>query len=564
MKKMVKAALAAALVCFSSSLFAAEPVSFLKSTTYNLFEDETVDNLAWGVEDADGLVLGGFLPNKTEYNFNIGAGAVLGSMWWSIFDIGSIRTSQTTTKTVKLDTIAKDGINTDYTEADTTSGTTRGATANAIKNELYVSFAPGDWGIQSYWKVNDTSAANAEIGKKTEHTETKATGESTDNVYNKVSRAATNTFGANFKGIGFADLNDAGLYFQLNSFEVAWNLAKTAEKSTEESKYAGKAYSTTKVKDKQATNKFTPAFEAEMGFNLPDLGSMSTKFVLTEAFKSTFAIQNKKKVTDAVTQAYTNSVATTKTTTKTTETTKDGTAANRFTWDNTLTPAFVFDFDVGERLSVKAYAGAAINVKNTPGAKNGYKTTITESSTYDDIAKTTTKSYEKKVELANTYIAYSGDSIVTKVTPNTALALVYQVKPEKFNLNMGVKWNPSTLTWTASKSTRQTAKETEYKYEINEAGTKIVTEDKVTPHTYPADTAADNNQANFIAESKSTTFTAAAATAPELQIGASWFITEKATLDLAYSAKFADIAVLGFAGNSLFDKTFNIMFSVKF
>lgn len=561
MKKMVKAALAAALVCFSSSLFAAEPVSFLKSTTYNLFEDETVDNLAWGVEDADGLVLGGFLPGEGKYNFNIGAGAVLGSMWWSIYDFGSFTAGQTTTKTVKLDTIAKDGINTDYTEADTTSGTNRGTT-NAINNELYVSFAPGDWGIQSYWKIADTSGTG-NVGKRTTHTETKATGASTDNVYNYAKRAATNTFGANFKGIGFADLNDADLYFQLNSFEVAWNLAKTAEKSTQESKYAGKAYSTTKVKDKQATNKFTPAFEAEMGFNLPDLGSMSTKFVLTEAFKSTFAIQNKKKVTDVVTQNYTNSVATTKTTTKETVTTKDGTAANRFTWDNTLTPAFVFDFDVGERLSVKAYAGAAINVKNTPGAKNGYKTTITESSTYNDISKTTTKSYEKKVELADTYASTITNQVTTKVTPNTALALVYQVKPEKFNLNMGVKWNPSTLTWTASKTTRQTAKETEYKYEINEAGTKIVTEDKVTPHTYAADTSDDDAQANFTAESKSTQFAAAAATAPELSVGASWFITEKATLDISYTTVFANVALFG-GNNGLFQKNLKLMFSVKF
>nr|MCR4900304.1 hypothetical protein [Treponema sp.] len=493
MKKMVKAALAAALVCFSSSLFAAEPVSFLKSTTYNLFEDETVDNLAWGVEDADGLVLGGFLPGEGKYNFNIGAGAVLGSMWWSIYDFGSFAADQTTTKSVKLDTIAKDGINTDYTEADTYSQPHRN-NANAINNELYVSFAPGDWGIQSYWKIADTSVAG-DIGKSKYHTETKATGASSDSVYNETRRNAKNTFGANFKGIGFADLNDADLYFQLNSFEVLWDLAKTAEKSTQESKYAGKAYSTTKVKDKQATNKFTPAFEAEMGFNLPDLGSMSTKFVLTEAFKSTFAIQNKKKVTDFVEYAYTNSVATTKTTTKTTVTTKDGDSGNRFTWDNTLTPTFVFDFDVGERLSVKASAGAAINVKNTPGDKNGYKTTVTETTTYNELAKTTTKTYSKSVALANTaYRPTITEKVITKVTPSTSLALVYQVKPEKFNLNMGVKWNPSTLTWTSSKTTRQTAKTTSYGYSINEAGTKTVTTDSVTPHTSAEDTAADDTQ----------------------------------------------------------------------
>lgn len=562
MKKMVKAALAAALVCFSSSLFAAEPVSFLKSTTYNLFEDETVDNLAWGVEDADGLVLGGFLPGEGKYNFNIGAGAVLGSMWWSIYDFGSFAANQTTTKSVKLDTIAKDGINTDYTEADTYSQPHRN-NANAINNELYVSFAPGDWGIQSYWKIADTSVAG-DIGKSKYHTETKATGASSDSVYNETRRNATNTFGANFKGIGFADLNDADLYLQLNYFEVAWDLAKTAQKTTQESKYAGKAYSTTKINDKQATNKFTPAFEAEMGFNLPDLGSMSTKFVLTEAFKSTFAIQNKKKVTDSVAYAYTNSVATTKTTTKTTITTKDGTAANRFTWDNTLTPTFVFDFDVGERLAVKASAGAAINVKNTPGAKNGYTTTVTETTTYNELAKTTTKSYSKSVALVNgTYLSTITEQVITKVTPSTSLALVYQVKPEKFNLNMGVKWNPSTLTWTASKTTRQTAKETSYVYNINEAGTKTVTTDSVTPHTFAADTAADDNQANFTAESKSTTFTAAAATAPELQIGASWFITEKATLDISYTTAFANVALFGGA-NGLFQKDLKLMFSVKF
>lgn len=563
MKKTVKAALFAALVCFSSTLFAAEPVSFLKGTTYNLFEDETVDNLAWGLEDADGLVLGGFIPGTAKYNFNIGAGAVLGSMWWSIYDFGSFVADQTTSQTVKLDTVAKDGINTDYTEADTTSGTSRNA-ANNISNELYLSFVPGDWGIQSYWKVTDTSPAG-NIGKRTTHTETKATGVSTDNEYNYTKRNAVNTFGANFKGIGLAELNDADLYFQLNYFEVAWGWNKTTTKSTTTNKYANKTYNKTTTNDNSATHKLTPAFGAEMGFNLSDLGTMSTKFVLGEEFKSTLAIQNKKVVTDTVAETFNNSVATQKTTTKTTTTTKDGDGANRFTWENTLAPKFIFDFDVGERLAIKASVGADVKVSNTPGDKNGYKTTVTETTTYNELTKTTTKSYSKDVTLANAaYRDFVTDKVETKVTTATALALVYQVKPEKFNLNMGVKWNPGTFTWTASKTTRQTAKETSYAYNINEAGTKTVTTDTVTPHTYTGDTSADDTQANFTAEEKSTQFVATAAAAPELQIGASWFITEKATLDLAYEAELASISVLNVWGDSLLSSSFKIMFSVKF
>nr|MCR4901045.1 hypothetical protein [Treponema sp.] len=116
---------------------------------------------------------------------------------------------------------------------------------------------------------------------------------------------------------------------------------------------------------------------------------------------------------------------------------------------------------------------------------------------------------------------------------------------------------------TSSKTTRQTAKTTSYGYSINEAGTKTVTTDSVTPHTSAEDTAADDTQSGFTPETKSTQFVAAAATAPELSVGASWFITEKATLDISYTTVFANVALFG-GNNGLFQKNLKLMFSVKF
>lgn len=537
MKKMVKAALAAALVCFSSSLFAAEPVSFLKSTTYDLFEDETVDNLAWGVEDADGLVLGGF--NSSNYAFNIGAGAWLGDFWLSIYDTGSFYSDKTKVQDVTNDAVAKDGVNIDYVNSAKTTGKTRNED-DEIDNELYLSFSTGDWGIQSYWLYNNETASG-DYGKKTEYTENKALGRSITTETKTNNYNGTNTFGAYFNGIG----NDGDLYFNLKQFEVAWDKNSTKREISQTFKQNGATYTdtttgfnTAKGKGIQSTNTITPRVVGEMGFVLPDLGSLSTKLVLVDDFQMGIHFSKEDQTATIVVEDV-NSKATEKVTAKLND-------KVYLPWENTLTPQFVFDFDAGERVSVKAKAGLGIKLSGETISRPNTTTTITESTTYNKATKLTTKIYDKKVSYNDPdpiETEFLEKGFTTELTPKTDLAIVYQVKPGKFNLNLGTEWTFGTFTWDTTTRTKAAVKESHYTETTNSAGEKTVTTDSVT-YTNKGD---DTSTGDAVKESKTTKFTADPASVA-LNIGATWFINEKVTLDLAYANSFGNLNIFGVYG----------------
>ena len=556
MKKFVKAALAVALLGFSSTLFAATPVSFLKETTYNLFEDETVDNFAWGVEDADGLVLGG-----VNDGIDLGIGAFIGDLWWSIYDNAYINTNITTTQTVSNDAVAEDGVNTDY--VDVYKKTTKNNGTNLIWNALYLSFAGDDWGVQSYWRIFNMDTGN--IGKQTEEEETNTTGIKW-NKEDKVSRySGNNTFGANFKGIGASDLNDAGLYFQLNNFQVSWNNTSMKREYKRSWKQNGVSYSAAQTDDenydsysyKLNNNTITPSFQAEMGFDLADFGALSTKFVLKEDFDITFGAGKSTSVTTDIVEDNNS-----KKVTKTTTTDKDGNADYRLQFDNTITPQLVFDFDVGERVMVKGLVSAGVRVYNTPGDKNGVTTIITNSETTYKNTHLKDSYYEKFVnEGNNTTIT---DKFTTEVNPYTALAVVYELKPEKFNLNFGFAWNAGSLKWETTTVKNVISKDTYYRTDTDTAGEKVVTADTVT-YTR-RDTAADQ-AANAVAESKTTVYTASFTGTPRFSIGANWFLNDKVQLDMAYDTAIAfdDFRIMNDGTNAgLLDSTFKIQLSVKF
>ena len=565
MKKMVKAAIAAVLVCFSSSLFAAEPASFLKTTTNGLFEDETVDNLAWGLKDEDvkGMVLGSF-DAGAKYQFSLGAGAFLGDLWWSVYDTGDFSASINKQQNVTNDAVAGDGVNTDYIDVTSNTYKTRSA-ANAINNELYVSFANDDWGLQSYWKVSDTTGTG-NFGKQVQTDEAHDTAYAT-NTTTKINRyQAHNILGANFKGISTSDIGDLDLYFQLNQFEVDWFANLYSKKVDYEAKQNGVAifYDGTTDKNsntKENINRFGPKVSGEMGLTLPDLGGLSTKFILGESFWCQFGFRDYKTVTTNINENMGQKV-----TTVTTSTYKYKEAADRFQWKNILTPVFVFDFDAGERLRVKASAGATVTMNNTPGKKYNTRTTVTETTTYNKENKTTTKNYTKNVyvegSLTPATVTQVTDVITTTAEINTKLALVYQVKPEKFNLNLGVKWNPTTLTWVTTKKTNQTFVTSQYAESTNAAGGKTVTTNQTDYFRMDGTSADDATQ-----ESKSTAFTLAGAGDTELSIGATWFMNNKVTMDIAYDAAFnttTGISLFGILTPGLLTSTLKLMFTVKF
>ncbi len=559
MKKMVKAALAAALVCFSSSLFAAEPVSFLKSTTYKLFEDETVDNLAWGVEDADGLVLGGY-----SSGIDLGIGARIGDLWWSIYDTASISTAITTQQTVNNDSVAEDGINTDY--VDVTKSTSKDNPTNNISNNLYLSFAGDDWGVQSYWLYSNT--ATGKIGKQSFEDEDHTTGvkNSTNEKYSRYT--GTNTFGANFKGIGLSEMNDADLYLQLNMFQVQWTNTSEKHEYKNTWKQNGAAYSAAHVtgqddydsySSKTNNNRIWPAFEAEMGFNLPDFGALSTKFVLTDYFNVRFGWAKTTTVTTDVVETNFS-----KSTTKTTTTVANGNNMYRFRVYNRITPKLVFDFDVGERVKVKASAAVEVYTYNTPATKKNVTTTVTTTENYDKVTHLKNSSYQKTVNYAGNQ--YEDKSFTTSLYPETTLAVVYEVKPEKFNLNFGLNWNAGYLSWVTTTRKNVVTKDTNYKTSTNTAGDKTVEIDTVT---YSRRDTADDQANDGVQEYKQTAYTANFTSVPEISIGSNWFLNDKVQLDMAYTGAFnvKDIRILQNATtgtHGLLDSQFKIQLSVKF
>ncbi len=549
MKKIVKTALAAVLVCFSSSLFAAEPESFLKDTTFGLFEDEVVDNFAWGLDDTDGLVLGGFRTTTANNKyFNIGAGAWIGSLWYSIYDTGTFKQDKSTTETVKNDVVAKDGVNTDYVNNDKTTAKTHD-TNNGIRNDLYFSFSTGDWGIQSYWKIVDTTSGN--YGKQTSYTEDKAAGTSRTTETKNSPRNATNTFGAYFNGIG----TDSDLFVRLDQFEVAWYRNASNSSSSDVFKQNGATvtdatagYNSRETKTISTYNTITPKVVGTFGMALPDFGSMTTQLLVKEEFKSTFGFHKFNETSTTVIENINE------------KTTEKGTRVSNqkmdFSWENTITPKFVFDFDVGERLSVKASAGAGIKVSGVTNNKAYTGTTTWNITSYDKVTKLTTKGYSKSVNQWGTANQQLEKVLTTEVTPDTTLALVYQVKPEKFNLNIGVNWKPGTFTWKNTTKTNQPVKQTSYSEYTTEAGEKYVQEDSESwVNRGDGPVAGD-----VTAETKTTEFNVSDAAEPVLKVGATWFMTEKASLDIAYTAGFATLKFW----DGLMNSFVKLEFSVKF
>ena len=545
MKKLLKVAMAAAMVCLSASLFAAAPQSILKGTTFNLFEDEVVDNFAWGIDDSKGIILGGV---NALGNFSIGTGFYTGDLWFSILDEGYFRANTTTTESTNKDSVAKDGINTDYTDVESSKGNNRN-NSNNIWNNLYFSFSNGDWGMQAYWLTNDWTG-NGPFGKYSNSTQdhdtkTEVKTEGKIDKYN-----GSNTFGANFKDVGINTGSD--LYFQLNYFQVKWNSSKNNSEETVKSYYDGKLVNTNTTKSVNSSNWFYPSFRGEMGMNMNGAGALSTKFILGEYLWCGFGFDKN--------ESSTTNVADNTNTKTTTKSTNSYTYDNAFRWSNTLTPKFVFDIDAGERLSVKASASIGINLNNgNPSVKNAVSTNTSTTTTYYKNDKTTTKSYSKSTYSgAGNYTDYFNFSL----SPETDLAFVYQVKPQKLNFNFGLSWNNGTLSWETTTIKNHDGKSTYYSEFTNAAGQTTKNDSK---NDVKLDTTAKGDD---IPESKETVFTSNLANSnTAFNLGISWFVTEKATLDISYNGSLYGPNLRIFGNGStpgLLDSQLKLMLAVRF
>lgn len=551
MKKIVKAAFITALVCFASSAFAATPQSFLKETTFNLFEDEVVDNFAWGVEDADGIVLGGF---NTFNDFNIGAGANIGPFWYSIFDQGYFNVADTITET-KTSDAGKKGDEA-FVDADSSKAHARGNLN--LGNNLYFSLGNGDWGVQAYWSIYDWTGGSNPIGKNTWSTEDHANKTFSNGETNVSKFNGRNIFGANFHEFAINLDNDVDMYFQLNNFNLNWyrNYSKTESKTVTKTDNGNNGYdvSTKTTTSLSSTNWIYPSVNGEMGFSLPSVGGLSTDFVLVENLWLGFAInKNESSTTTDTDTQFSKSTNTNKTV---------NTWDAGFRWSNTLTPKFNFDFDVGERLSVKAYAALGIGLNNQDAngnyvsSKNYTTESVSSSSSRNKTANTSTSNYQKSISCNS---ADNKDYFTFELVPDTAIALVYQVKPQKLNLNCGFEWNNGSLKWTTTTTTSVDGKSSYYYETVAADGTKTVLSDGKV-QTIKADD--PDSTGDGKTNKKETVFNASLAWTPTFKLGVTWFINEKASLDIAYQNSFNSLAIMG--NGSLLESALKLMLSVRF
>ena len=539
MKKTVKAALFAALVCFSSTLFAAQPVSFLNGTTNALFQDETVDNFAWGVEDADGIVLGGFI-NGTDPKVKLGFGKYLGSLWFSVYDEGYLNNQFQIKETVKNEVHTQDGVNTDYVDVDYKVEKPDSFYAS---NNLYVSFAGDDWGVQTYWLTTRNNPNITGPNNINETEEDKATGYTYNHV-KKTSKVGpwNNTFGAYFNGIGLFD----NISFELTQFQVYWGNTynKTKEtwaKKTNGSIFGWDADDNKTEETKTATHTIMPKVVGKMGIEISDM----TYFELGESFVCTIKPRkNKSKTVTVIEDATYKQTVTTTTANK---------YHNGFTFTDTVTPKFIFTFEPDEKIAVKASVKADVAFSNGYGNDNWTRTTETTTVTEYKYKPTKTTENSKKVELRDDgTLQLISKSFTTSITPAVDLGIVYQVKPEKFNLNFGVEWLPSSFSWTISTNKNTTVKVSDYATKTDEAGETIVTKNTV-----------EYKKANATNETRTNTFSFGGNNDVKLQIGASWFMTQKVQMDIAYTNAFTSIKLMG-TDPSLTESALKLMFSVKF
>ena len=565
MKKTVKTALFAALVCFATSLFAAEPVSFLNETTFGLFNDETVDNFAWGVDDVNGMILGGFNPDSNAapddkiWSFNVGAGKYIGPFWFSLFETGFVNSKFTTTETTENDSVSNDGVNVDYVDTDYKKTT---ADTVDFKNNLFLSFAAENWGLQLGWKIVRTNPNLTAADNSYEKTYTTTTDEVIKEETKTQKENMVNTFSVAFNGIETPEFLPVSMFFRLDKVEFEWGKNGTDKTETVSKKTNGSIYgytATDNEKKKTTTDKgsYKTTVAGTMGLTMSESEALVSKFELGESFDFAFNPDTK-----TVKTTRTREDAGEEYSYKQTETTAGKTA---FLWTNVLVPKFVFEFTPDEKVSVNAAIGAGVSVGRTGYKNTKTVTTVTKTVTEDKSTGLSSETYSKTValETPGQTVFQVEEEYTTNVIPFAQLGLIYKIKPEKFHLNLGLGLTYSTLSWKTTTKTNETVKTSTYKTSTNEVGYETVTEDTEEYHRTDG-TGKGDVPANGL-ESKETVFTGGGDMDAEFAIGTTWFMNDKVQMDIAYSGVFNDLAFVNFGGHDgLLDHELKIQFTVKF
>ena len=575
-KLLVTAAVALAL---TGAAFAQK--SNTKTATAGLIDDNIVDAIDTGNGEDKTLVFFGY--NHSDQSAEAGWGHQFGGLWFSLYDGYSFKGSKKKTDEVWSDTVASDGVNTDYVDEGETA---EWNIKNAFKNTMRVALAwNNSVGASFYWKADHKKYTfdTQRYGKPQEslsrsyydpsddsykhyydynHSGETTTANSSENHADGTTettewdtlkgRENINTFGLDFNGMKIGGSN---FYAKLNAIDVtlgsinrdaAWTTTRTLNGSTvgagKQESYDGE-YNDIAI---------TPRIDVEFGlggFRLFD--AVQTNFVLKEEFTPTFYTYDDTYDLTEVTE--TNTIK--ETIVMSQEVTND----DRFDWENTLTPRFNFTYDADERLTLKSRIDIPVTFGNKHSGAQDYE--YNKTTTYYDKTSGTSTSIVKTTTGAGTSVSspsgqrYDEDVFTTTVAPALSFGAVYKLVPGKFNLNIGAKLNTGALVWTTTERTYSDQVQTEVTKTTDEYGntsTSVSTEsskgNSMGDTTGPNDNSLDKNRVTK-------EFTSELPTG-EAYLGGTWFLTDHVQLDM----------LLGTAtsANSNFTWKLNVAFGLHF
>lgn len=555
MTKMRKAVVFMTVLGLTSMLFAEAPKSIKKTATNDLIKDELVDNFAVGIDDAKGLWFGGY--NGKFNNFSVGYGNYFGNLWVSVYDdMNTLSFDRKNTNEVTTDAVAKDGVNVDYT--DTSSVKTNKDAANRnIKNDLYISGTVNKIGGQFYWKLDDTTPST---NNKTV-TESYTTAD--DKHYNKTDKVnvynAKNTFGFYVFGLKLPETGKINFFVELKDIGLEWNAAnRTSSKLVEKTVYGedgvlGTTSTETKRVTRGAGNSLTPYAAYNLGFNLPEVGLAQNKFSMYGKFSYMIPL-NTSKLNSVVEDNNATQLGIVKTTTK-----KEVTKANvKGKWTNEMTPKVTTTYNFGDRLTAKTAFSAKVE---TSGQKTGVPSMVKlveDVETVDNTNATTVKTHEESKTYDASYNGYNTVEVTTTVEPNATLGMNFAVKPGKFDVYVGGKWNAGTLTFTHTSKKEKAVVDEKVVTTTDEFGKETVTTNTKTLHV--ADTAASGTGKT---ESRTFEFKGTSPSNDTLWIGSKLYLTENLQMDLAFSSALNTFSIMG-SSNGLLTSALSVTFAVKF
>ncbi|MCR5125237.1 MAG: hypothetical protein K6B43_08595 [Treponema sp.] len=535
MKKCVTTLFALAA---TAGIVSALPDSKVNVGTAGLISDGAIDSLNFGLEDKKGIVF----TATDATNVEAGWGQYLSDAFWlSVYDGYNFSGSSSETESVSHSYGTTDGVNVDY--IDTARTLTVGTGSKNFYNTLAFGIALNkSIGFQPYWTASwntyqtpstfTAGSALGTTGTTTESsTESTQTGTNTNTEYTDIKhKTRNNTFGVKFNGIGTPKLlGDREFYVALNEISFGSEVAKSSGDYSESTVVNGTTTDSISADGIYKTAYYTPSIDFELGFVLGQFGPAKTSFVLGNVFDMTFEGNESNTHHTQVADS-----ATTKTTT-----TKDyeRSYGDYFKWHDEIAPRFDFDFDLNERLTLKTRAKFAVGFGHT---KNDDDTTdvTTTTTTFDKATNTTTVERTHRTSSSNDQ---NSDVFTTTLAPEFDLGAVYQVVPEKFNVNFGLKVLTGTFAWTKTNKTN-----------ANENTVTTTTYTDELGNTTSTTAVAVNTGS---AETSTYSFTNGT-TSARVYLGCTWFFSPDVKMDVYYSN----------SGTAFFasTNTFGIDFSIKY